>query len=129
MDDERSTVERENKENVSVLPSPGVLREMVYDLVNEYLAARGGNGGNGHMEARMTRLEVEFEYVRKDLDEIKADNKTILSELGNMRAELANLPTRSQLHWSFATMAIIAFTIVALFVGVLTYLQRLPTPS
>lgn len=38
----------------------------------------GGNGGGGDMlEARVARLEVDVNYIRRDVDELKTDVKSI----------------------------------------------------
>lgn len=82
----------------------------------------GGDGPyDGYMEARVTRLETTIEFVRRDLDEIKADNKEILRLL-------PKLASKSSVWGALATGGGIAVAVVALFVGVLTYLQALPHP-
>lgn len=78
---------------------------------------------DGGMETRLTKLETEFVHVRKDLDDIRADlrdNRTFQNE---MRITLARLPSKGELFGYTATVAAIAFAIVALFVAVLAYLQ------
>ncbi|MBI5163057.1 MAG: hypothetical protein HY985_04055 [Magnetospirillum sp.] len=71
----------------------------------------------------MTKLETEFVHVRKDLDDIRSEQKDIRNILGEMRITLARLPSKGELFGYTATVAAIAFAIVALFVAVLAYLQ------
>ncbi len=44
------------------------------------------------METRVTRLETEFTYVRRDLDEIKAQMADISATLDRVCAQLAEKP-------------------------------------
>ena len=65
------------------------------------------------MDERGARRETHFEYLRRNLDEIKTDQKTIISCL-------SALPTRRYLEsrrWQWAAMAI---AIIALTVGGIT---------
>lgn len=82
-----------------------------------------GGGGGPHdppMESRVTRLEVEFQHARRDLDDIKVTLKHI-------DARLNELPTKrdltTNLQWIIATTFGVCFAVVAIFVGVLAYLQ------
>jgi hypothetical protein len=79
---------------------------------------------------RVTRLEVEFEYVRRDLDEIKTDMKDLLKvqgeirqEMGEIRGELAKRPTTAQFWGLIASVAVIALSVVILIVGGMSYLK------
>lgn len=69
------------------------------------LQAGGGGGTSGSMDQRVTRLETHFEYVRKDLDEIKTSLK-----------KLDDLPTKRDLdswrwQWLATGIAILALTV------------------
>ena len=72
------------------------------------------------MESRVTRLEVEFQHVRRDLDQINA-------KMDKMDSRLNELPTKrdltTNLQWIIATTFGVCFAVVAIFVGVLAYLQ------
>lgn len=72
------------------------------------------------MESRVTRLEVEFQHARRDLDDIKVTLKHI-------DARLNELPTKrdltTNLQWIIATTFGVCFAVVSIFVGVLAYLQ------
>ena len=65
--------------------SPGAIlsEEYLNEKIGEKFAQLGGSGGGGNMNERLTRLEVEFEHVRKDLDDIKGDVKSILTQVAD----------------------------------------------
>jgi len=67
------------------------------------------------MENRVIRLEVEFEYVRRDLDEIKTDLKAI-----NQR--LARMPTTNGLWGMVATVIGVSLTMIGITVGVIAHI-------
>lgn len=82
-----------------------------------------GGGGGPHdppMESPVTRLEVEFQHVRRDLDQINA-------KMDKMDSRLNELPTKrdltTNLQWIIATTFGVCFAVVSIFVGVLAYLQ------
>lgn len=80
-----------------------------------------GDGGNGLSE-RVTRLETHFEYIRRDLDEIKTDLKDISKRVND-------LPTKAYImSWTGIWLAA-ALAMIMIFVGVLTFLQGVPKPS
>jgi hypothetical protein len=72
---------------------------------------------------RVTRLEVEFEHVRRDLDEIKTDMKDLLKVQGEIRSELVKRPTTAQFWGLIASVAVIALSVVILIVGGMSYLK------
>jgi hypothetical protein len=81
------------------------------------LSTGDGGGTYGGMEMRVTRLETHFEYVRRDLDEIKGGQAQIQSDLQSVVASLKNLPTKNDL-WSWKLQWIaIAVGAIALIVG------------
>lgn len=56
------------------------------------------------MESRLTRLEVEFEHVRKDLDDIKVDLKALPSTL---HAQIASIQSDNRTtRWSVIATAV-----------------------
>lgn len=70
----------------------------------------GGGGTYGGMEERVSRLETHFEYVRRDLDEIRDGQAKILDSL-------SALPTKGELssfRWQWVATAVGA---IALIVG------------
>lgn len=83
---------------------------------------KGGPGDtSGGMDQRVTRLETHFEYVRKDLDEIKTSLK-----------KLDDLPTKRDLagYWIASItvgLAILAITVGGI-IGGLAWLDR-PAPA
>jgi hypothetical protein len=61
------------------------------------------------MENRVSKLETHMEYVRRDLDDIRSDLKTVI-------ATINTLPTRADLNtfrwqWVATAVAIIALTV------------------
>mgnify|MGYP000281504653 CR=1 FL=1 len=100
------------------------LAELDKRIPPEALREDGGGGTFDRMDQRVTRLETHFEYVRKDLDEIKADQKTIISAL-------STLPTKRDLagYWVASItvgLAILAITVGGI-IGGLAWLDR-PVP-
>ena len=91
----------------------GKAKKTVGDIVAERLQT-GSSNGSGGTENRITRLEVEFEYVRKDLGEIKSD----IEDIGK---KLASVPTSNKLFGYTATVAALAVAII----GVLSYVGKL----
>lgn len=67
------------------------------------------------MESRVTRLEVEFEHVRKDLDEIKTNLKDI-------SLRLARMPTIGGMWGMVATVIGVALSMISMTVAVIVYL-------
>jgi hypothetical protein len=98
------------------------LRDEIKELVSEFHTQRPlvRSGGNGHppgMDSRVTRLETHFEYVRRDLDEIKTDQKGVLSKLDALGNTISKLPTSADL-WTWRTQwIIICLTAVVIIVG------------
>ena len=93
------------------------------------------------MEQRVTRLETHFEYIRDDLDEIKAEQRTFARQveakldaisalLNDIRVELAKRPTTGQFWGMIGIVAVIALVTVAIIitgiVGGLAWLQAAP---
>jgi hypothetical protein len=73
------------------------------------------------MEQRVTRLEAHFEYIRHDLDEIKAEQRSFSSKLDAMnallndiRVELAKRPTTGQFWGMIGFVGAIALATVAI---------------
>jgi len=79
------------------------------------------------MQDRVVRLEVQFEHIVKDLDEIKSDQKALLRELGEFRTtvvnQLASRPTTVQFWTMIGTVAVLALTTVGLVIGGLAALK------
>lgn len=72
---------------------------------------QGGSGPTiDGMETRVSKLETHFEYVRRDLDEIRADQKTIIAALGA-------LPTKRDLTNNVVAITTVALAVVAITVG------------
>lgn len=84
------------------------------------------------MDARVTRLEVEFEHVRRDLDEIKADLKTVVATLGSTNERMGQLPTKRDLtNNTFAGLGIglaLMALIIGGIIGGLSWIRPDPSP-
>ncbi|MCB8879628.1 hypothetical protein ACELLULO517_05230 [Acidisoma cellulosilytica] len=95
-----------------LIPYPVPMAASDNSLVND-----AGGGDSGGMESRLTKLETHFEYVQRDLAEIKADQKTISHQLIGIDKKLDRLPTNDDL-WSWKIQWIaIGIGAVALIVG------------
>ncbi|WP_299437592.1 hypothetical protein [uncultured Rhodospira sp.] len=68
------------------------------------------------MENRITRLEVEQEHVRRDLDEIKG----LLKDIG---LRLARMPTVGAMWGMVATVIGVALSMIGITVAVIAYLS------
>ena len=104
---------------MSAGPLPRRLRAI--DKDNDGEALRPLSGGDEppyppDMEARVTRLEVEFEHVRKDLDEIKADQKATLAIVGKLatRQDLDNW----KLQWLAVGLGAVVLIVTLTFGGI-----------
>ena len=93
------------------------------------------------MEQRVTRLEAHFEYIRDDLNEIKAEQRTFARQveakldainalLNDIRVELAKRPTTGQFWGMIGIVGAIALATVAIIItgiiGGLGWLQTVP---
>lgn len=89
----------------------------------------------------MTRLEAHFEYIRVDLDEIKAEQRSFARQveakldaintlLNDIRVELAKRPATGQFWGMIGIVGAIALATVAIIitgiVGGLAWLQAAP---
>ena len=75
------------------------------------------------MERRLTRLEAHFEYIRDDLDEIKAEQRSFSSKLDAMtlvlndvRVELTKRPTTVQFWGMIGAVAAISLATIAIII-------------
>lgn len=89
-----------------------------------FLSRRSSGVTSMAMEGRVTRLEVEFEHVRRDLDEIKADQKGMRTDLTEIRIALAKLPTTDKLWVMVGTMSGVALAFVAIVVAIVTIFAK-----
>jgi len=85
---------------------------------NSYtLMGVGSGGGNGHgsdMQERVAKLETHFEYIRKDLDEIKSGLGAVVT---GMEAMVRNNPTKADLYAWKVQWTAICVGAVAIIVG------------
>jgi hypothetical protein len=54
----------------------------------------GGNGSSGAMEARVARLEVDVEHIKRDIGDIKSDIRSLSVQTTELRTTLATLTER-----------------------------------
>lgn len=83
-------------------PNQDISRQIGHQLADDaYLSHGGGNGGGGTMlEARVAKLEAEISYIRRDVDELRTDAKSIsqnmiiaIEKLENIKATLDAKPS------------------------------------
>lgn len=49
------------------------------------IANGGGDGYDGHMEARVAKLEAISEYIQRDIKELKDDTRSIKNDITSIR--------------------------------------------
>lgn len=91
-----------------------------------------GDSDGGDAMERLTRLETHFEYVQRDLGEIKGTLKDMAAVLSGLstRDEIASL--RRDLwawkwQWTALALAVVAITIGGI-IGGLDWIKPEPTP-
>jgi len=91
-------------------------QERLGQQANTAAKNKGGGGGMSDGE-RITRLETHFEYIQRDLAELKSGQKDIVSSLYAISLSLANVPTKKDLSdWKIQWGAI-GVAVIALIVG------------
>ena len=75
------------------------------------------------MENRVTRLEAEFTYVRRDLDEIKAKMEDIGARLAAIDTQLANKPGKGFVIGTVIAIFGLCAGMVGATVAAMQYLQ------
>lgn len=89
---------------------------------------KSGDGGGTYdgMETRVTKLETHFEYIRRDLDEMKAGQAQVIEKLNQ-------LPTRNDLwQWKIQWVVIIVAAVAIIvggIIGGLSWLKPDPAPA
>lgn len=127
------TENAESSEDISEVYQ-NVAFDLLPEFVDKQLSNRGLKGFEGlHIdggdsmgtEERVAKLETHFEYIRKDMDEIKSGQKEMLTKL-------SDLPTRNdlwawKLQWTGIAVAAIAI-IVGGIIGGLSWIKSDTTP-
>lgn len=90
----------------------------VADVVHDRLKSDGGGGKSTPMEERVTRLETHMEYVRRDLDDLKTGQSTILATLQELKADA--VATRGHAAGK-VTVISTGIAIVAIIIGVMAF--------
>ncbi|MBB4286168.1 hypothetical protein [Roseospira goensis] len=75
------------------------------------------------MESRVTRLETEFTYVRRDLDEIRQDVKGIRETMDRVSADLAEKPGKGFVIGTVIAIFGLSAGVVAATIATLQYVQ------
>jgi hypothetical protein len=109
-------------DNVRPLPEDAEKARRLAERQRADLHKGSGGGTSGGMEDRVTRLETHFEYVRRDLDDIKSSLKT-------MNERLTDLPTKADLatfKWQWIALAMaLAALVVGAVVGALSWIATI----
>jgi len=70
------------------------------------------------MDQRVTRLETHMEYVRRDLDEIRAGQSSLLAAVHDLKSDLTSIKSGAA---GKVTVISTGIAIVAIIVGVLAF--------
>lgn len=94
------------------------LRQILRDRREGVSVDRGMSGGGGMGDSdRITRLETHFEYIKRDLSDLKSGQQGIGQALASISTRLDSLPTKTDLSsWRTQWIAICVGAI-ALIVG------------
>jgi len=99
------------------------LRRRIADLeALQPVDAGGGGGDDPPMDGRVTRLEVEFEHVRRDLDQMNGKLDGLGARIETLVGNTGKLPTKGDLWIMIGTVGGISLAVIGIFVAVLTYL-------
>lgn len=101
------------------------LKYVAEQAAEHVLQTSGGGPTMDSMEGRVTRLEVEFEHVRRDLDEIKHDQRTILDKIQGV----TDLPSKSFLVVTVLSILGLCIGSVGVIAAILAYVGALPLPG
>jgi hypothetical protein len=91
----------------------------------------GGGGGSGMSDSeRIAKLETHFEYIRKDLDEIKSDQKVLLSKANDLVNSVATKNDVREWKWTWTAIALAAVAvIVGGIIGGLSWIKHETAPQ
>lgn len=76
-------------------PNQDISRPVGHQLVNDAYSAHGGGngGGNSMLEARVAKLEADISYIRRDVDELRVDAKSISQNMTIALERLESIKT------------------------------------
>ena len=63
-------------------------------VVTPSLKFGGGNGTPGSMELRLAKVEVDVDYIKRDVGELKIDVRSMKSDISDLRVDVARLDER-----------------------------------
>lgn len=92
--------------------------EQIADKVHARVKSGDGEGTSDGMDQRVTRLETHMEYVRRDLDEIKAGQTALLTAVQDLKSEV--ISTKGSAAGK-VTVISTGIAIVAIILGVLAF--------
>lgn len=126
------------QQNTAALPLTtseiAAFRNMIKGSGNQDASVQGGGGGGGGMSdsERVTRLETHFQYIQKDMTEIKTDLKSLSRDVTSITVILNTLPTKNdlsawRLQWTGICIAAIALIVLGI-IGGLIWIKPDPAP-
>lgn len=84
------------------------------------MPAQGGGGTYDGMEPRVAALEKAVERIEPKLDRLSAEVAGLTSDIGSLKAQVAHLPTATNLVWGSAVFLI---AMAAMVYGVGSYMS------
>jgi hypothetical protein len=89
------------------------------------LSAGDGDGGNDGMDRRVTRLEVQQEFVTKELSSIGAKIDGLATVVGSINQQVARLPSYWGLWSALGVIFAIMLAVLAIIIAVFQYKAEL----
>lgn len=63
----------------------GEVKHIFPERANTNLVSSGDGGDNGHMEARVAKLEAAVEFIQRDISDIKSELKDVRKDIASIR--------------------------------------------
>ncbi|ENY2280707.1 hypothetical protein [Salmonella enterica] len=117
--------------NVFTLPNgqPESFNESTFN--DKFIGGKGGGGGN-MLEARVAKLEADISYIRRDIDELKIDVKSIsqnmtiaLERLESIKTSLDKKPSTDTVDKKISDAKLAVLLGVPTLIGIMTGLYKL----
>lgn len=77
------------------------------------------------LETRVAKLESDVEYIKRDVAELRSDTKQLCKDVAEVKGDVKTLVERSKHLATTAGVYGLAFTMLALFAGVIAYAPKL----
>lgn len=71
----------------------------------------GGSGGGGNMEIRITKLETDVEYIKRDVGEVRTDMRDVRDRMTRLETSVSHLPSKA---YVFSVFGIVGAAIAAI---------------